>query len=245
MSRHVVGQVGLVDRAGRQQHGVDGHPEPDVTTERQGQRLLDLAAQPAFELGAGELVGDLDDGLVAVQGDGRTGLEPGALVGRELLDHALPGGHEVRLPVVCPPVGCPVGCWVCCPVNCVVHARSPPLSPRLPSSGAGPYRPPSLPRCRLQNSTYFSTGCVGTAQVRERRWARADSSRIPGHHRRSAGRWPERPGAGAGAPGVQMEDGGESRRGPNLTRPSPSRQDFIHRPRTPERTSAPPPSPTV
>ncbi len=46
-----------------------------------GQRVLELASQPALELAAGELVGDGDDRGALVQGDRLAGAEPGPLVG--------------------------------------------------------------------------------------------------------------------------------------------------------------------
>ena len=84
-------------RAVGHQGGVDRHAEPDVAAEDRGQPLLDLGAQPALELAAGELVDDLDDRLVAVQGHRGAGLQPGPLVGLQLPDHRPPRLLEVGL----------------------------------------------------------------------------------------------------------------------------------------------------
>ena len=86
-----------------------GRPSPSagftVTASRisrpnaHGQGVLELAAQPALELGAGEVVADRDDRGVAVQRDRLAGLDPGLLVGLQLLDHALPGSSQVGIVV--------------------------------------------------------------------------------------------------------------------------------------------------
>ena len=59
----------------------------------------DPAAQPALELGPGEVVPDGDDRGVPVQGHRLAGPEPGLLVGLQVVDHALPGGHQIRIVV--------------------------------------------------------------------------------------------------------------------------------------------------
>ena len=61
-----------------------------------GERVLELAAQPALELVAGELVGDRDDRGALVEGHRLAGAQPGALVGLEVVDDRAPGGAEVR-----------------------------------------------------------------------------------------------------------------------------------------------------
>ena len=57
---------------------VDRDREPDLAAEGDGQRVLELGAQPALELVAGELVGDGDDRGVLVQGQrlARPGARP-------------------------------------------------------------------------------------------------------------------------------------------------------------------------
>ncbi len=76
--------------------GVHGDRDPDLATEAHRQRVLELGAQAALELVAGEVVGDRDDGGALVEGDRLTGAQPGALVGLEVVDHAAPGDSEVR-----------------------------------------------------------------------------------------------------------------------------------------------------
>ena len=106
--RHVDCRWTVVDVAGdrlagaalrRPSCGVDGDRRAGSRAEDRGQRVLELAAQPALELGAGEVVGDGDDRGVPVEGDRFAGLDPGLLVGLQLLDHALPGGRQVRVVV--------------------------------------------------------------------------------------------------------------------------------------------------
>ena len=98
-----VGLVTLGDRRTRgrpvgDQRRVDGHRRGGSPGRRRRvRRVLDLRAQPALELAAGELVDHLDDGLVAVQGDRGARLEPGPLVGLQLTDHRPPGLFEVGL----------------------------------------------------------------------------------------------------------------------------------------------------
>ena len=79
------------------QGGVDRHTEADVAAEHRGQAFLDLGAQPTLELATGELVDDLDDGLVAVHGHRGAGLQPGPLVGLQLADHRPPCLLEIGL----------------------------------------------------------------------------------------------------------------------------------------------------
>jgi hypothetical protein len=67
--------------------------------EAHGERVLELTAQAALELGAGELVADGDDRGIGVERDRLAGAYPGLLVGLELVDDVLPGGSEVGVVV--------------------------------------------------------------------------------------------------------------------------------------------------
>ena len=80
--------------------GVDRDRDPDLPAEGDGQGVLELAAQPALELAAGEVVGHGDDRGALVEGHRLAGAQPGALVGLEVLDDAAPGACEVRAAVL-------------------------------------------------------------------------------------------------------------------------------------------------
>ena len=81
----------------RLQRGIDGDGEPDVSGERLGEGVLELAPQPALELGAGELVGHRDDRGALVERHRFAVAQPGLLVGLQVLDHLLPGLVEAPL----------------------------------------------------------------------------------------------------------------------------------------------------
>jgi hypothetical protein len=82
------------------ERGVDRDEHADLAAEALAQRVLDVVAQPALELGAGELVGDRDDRGVLVQRHGHARAQPGPLVGLEVLDDLLPCRPEIYLLVV-------------------------------------------------------------------------------------------------------------------------------------------------
>ncbi len=189
-------RVGLVTLGGRRTRGgpvgdqrrVDGHAEADLPAEDGGQALLDLGAQPALELAAGELVDDLDDGLVAVQGDRGARLEPGPLVGLQLTDHRPPGLFEVGLRtdlLVRLRVGSRIVGWT----GLLLHAISRSF--------------PRLPRCHSTKSTYFSTTCEGA------RRAVGPSARATRRRTRVWIRLPRSEPMSAGKP-VSMVDAGSS-----------------------------------
>ena len=74
---------------------VDRHHDPDLAAEGLAQRVLDLAAQPALELTAGEVVGHRDDRGALVQGDWLAGAQPSSLVGLEVVEHPRPHPREI------------------------------------------------------------------------------------------------------------------------------------------------------
>jgi hypothetical protein len=74
--------------------GVDRDRELDGVAEPFGERVLEVAAHPALEPLAGELVGHGDDRGGAVEGHRPAGLEPGPLRSLQLVDHGLPGVLE-------------------------------------------------------------------------------------------------------------------------------------------------------
>ena len=85
-----------------------------------GERVLELAAQPALELAAGEVVGHGDDRGALVQGDRLAGAQPGPLVGLELVDaprarrraRSVAVGRRPRGSVAVSSAGCLVRCAV-------------------------------------------------------------------------------------------------------------------------------------
>ena len=86
---------GLLGR-GLLQGGVDRHRDPDLPAQRDGERVLELAPEPALELGAGEVVGDGHDRRALVERHRLAGPQPRALVGLEVPQDAAPGRAEVR-----------------------------------------------------------------------------------------------------------------------------------------------------
>ncbi len=74
---------------------VHGHRDPDLATEGHGERVLELSAQPALELAAGEVVGDGDDRGALVEGDRLARPQPRPLVGLQVVDDAAPGSVQV------------------------------------------------------------------------------------------------------------------------------------------------------
>src|SRR5829696_7541698 len=100
--RHIGGWIRRLDRGAglpREDARVYGDREADLATEALGERVLELAAQPALELRAGEVVRHRDDRGVAVPADGLADADPRLLVRLALPDDALPGGREVGVVV--------------------------------------------------------------------------------------------------------------------------------------------------
>ena len=75
--------------------GVHGHRDPDLPAEGVAQGVLQPGAQPALELVAGELVGDRDDRGALVHRHRLAGRQPGALVGRQVVDQVAPQPVEL------------------------------------------------------------------------------------------------------------------------------------------------------
>ena len=194
----------------------------------EGERLLDLGAQPALELAAGELVDDLDDRLVAVQRDRRAGLSQARWLGCSS-PTTRTSLHEVRC------LGLPCSVAGSAARSSASSTRAPRHPSRFPSSG-----PVRIVRHRCHDVAY-KTPHTSPQPVKEPRpirgspaAARADSSAdirdvSAGQRARSAGLTSGRCGRSRecrwGRRGISS--------GPNLTRRSPSRQDFIHRPTDP------------
>jgi hypothetical protein len=59
---------------------IDRDGDPDLVTEGDGERVLELTTQAALELTAREVVGHRDDRGVLVEGDRLAGAQPGSLV---------------------------------------------------------------------------------------------------------------------------------------------------------------------
>ena len=184
--------------------GVDGDGQPDLASEDGGQRVLELPAQPALELGPREVVGHGDDGGVAVERDGFARLDPGLLVGLQLVDHALPGGRQVRI---------------------VVH-RVVPLSSFARTHGR---RRPGTTTGRALRSTGLSTPCE-----RDRLLVETVSRDVHGGPAETGSpqvRGPEdSEDTDCDDPGTLVRpERGETRRGSNITPVARAEQDAIHR----------------
>ena len=108
---------------------------------RIGEGVLELGAQPALELVAGEVVGHGDDRGALVQGDRLAGAQPGPLVGLQVVDHAAPGDVEVRR---------------CC---CSTRSRFPCRPARRRCRSSPVMARAQEPSGRPVASTTLSTGC--------------------------------------------------------------------------------------